>query len=511
MYLAENKLKMFWKLLRKSIFPLLVLLLGYMTYFYNYDYPSNLFWDENYHIASAEKYLQWVFFMEPHPPLWKLFIALWEKISWKNNHLDKSEFVKTDYIKSVPKWYSFDWVRLFPALFWMLSAVLFYFIFYYLLKNKYLALLFSWIYLFENGFIIQSRSAMLDSTQVFFLLLPILYFVYRISKDKIVKLCDYLILWLLIWLAVSVKVNSAVLFLLPVFFVLYDFIFHKVKLFDIKNIWLYFFKSIVYLFWFLFTFSFVRYIHVSIWKTPADGNVYQASQLYKQALSWNSTSDLIKFPQFMLEHVDFIAHYQKGVPNLDLCKKWENWSYPLGWVVWNKTINYRREAINNRQAVKYMYFQWNPIVRWSVLFAVVMAISLIISNIFFSLKITNKRLFFNIIVFLSLYLGYMYSVLQIKRVMYLYHYLIPLCFGIILLVLILYYVFEKEFEQTQKIKVWSNEFPINYLIWFTMILYIILIFIVYLYFSPFTYYTPLTENQFYGRSWFDFRWLKVVK
>jgi dolichyl-phosphate-mannose--protein O-mannosyl transferase len=63
-----------------------------MTYFHNYSYPPSLFWDENYHIASAEKYIQGVFFMEPHPPLGKLLIAAGEKTLIRIETLIKAHY-----------------------------------------------------------------------------------------------------------------------------------------------------------------------------------------------------------------------------------------------------------------------------------------------------------------------------------------------------------------------------------------------------------------------------------
>jgi len=57
-------------------YTVIILAVSYFTYFKNYDYPPSVFWDENYHIASAQKYLTGVMFMEAHPPLGKLFVAL---------------------------------------------------------------------------------------------------------------------------------------------------------------------------------------------------------------------------------------------------------------------------------------------------------------------------------------------------------------------------------------------------------------------------------------------------
>ena len=117
------------------IYTLLVLYLSCLNYFRNYWYPPHLFWDENYHIASAYKYLNQVMFMEPHPPLGKLFIALGEYIFHPNENLDTAFFLTTDYIKDIPPGFSFVGVRFFPVLFATLAAVLFFFILYKISKN----------------------------------------------------------------------------------------------------------------------------------------------------------------------------------------------------------------------------------------------------------------------------------------------------------------------------------------------------------------------------------------
>ncbi len=98
-----------------TVYTYLVMALAFLFYFVNYNYPnSGPYWDENYHIASAQKYINGVFFMEPHPPLGKLFIALGELILNPNKNIDKSSFLSTDFINNFPAGYSFAGVRFFP-------------------------------------------------------------------------------------------------------------------------------------------------------------------------------------------------------------------------------------------------------------------------------------------------------------------------------------------------------------------------------------------------------------
>jgi hypothetical protein len=57
---------------------LLVCAVAIITVGSRYWQPESLFWDENYHVASAHKQLAGVMYMENHPPLGKMLIALGE-------------------------------------------------------------------------------------------------------------------------------------------------------------------------------------------------------------------------------------------------------------------------------------------------------------------------------------------------------------------------------------------------------------------------------------------------
>ncbi|MEK7218454.1 MAG: phospholipid carrier-dependent glycosyltransferase, partial [Patescibacteria group bacterium] len=97
-----------------AVFLFFVTLLSFLTYFYRYGEPQRVFWDENYHIASAQKYLHGVFFMEQHPPLGKLLIAAGEKLFHPNARTD--QFLATDYGRDFGDDFSFTGYRFFSAL-----------------------------------------------------------------------------------------------------------------------------------------------------------------------------------------------------------------------------------------------------------------------------------------------------------------------------------------------------------------------------------------------------------
>ena len=602
----------------KIFFPFIVLIMSFSIYMKWFSQPAGLFWDENYHIPSAQKYIDWSFFMEPHPPLWKLLIAAWEKIFHPNDGLtkqyydnDQKKFIafnQTDYIKDVPycndknkkyqslpecqktkttwkvlenwvyvnkttyKEFSFFGYRFFPALLWMLWAVLVYFIFLLISKNAIIALIFSGLYIFDNALVLQSRSAMLDSTQIFFVLWAILAFVFWVekigkyfqpsvennveNKKKFEKYSwiGFLTLGLFIGLGISTKVNWAITYILLLALFLWAG-YHLSE--NKKSLFLDFWKSLlvwvllawasffiarlaglewktnilvallVLVIWFcvvfysltenknwflklltkafssfflsLFIFALVRIIHINIGRVMTNGE-YQADWFYKQFLvqSWSNIPPapipLSAYPRLIKEHIDYISHYNKWVPSLDVCKEWENGSFPLNWIVWKKAINYRRSTNDSYKTVNYLYLQSNPALWWSVALSVVLAIGLLASVlIFWNKNIQQKKLFY-IATFLSCYILYMTTMLFITRVMYLYHYLLALIFGIMILFLMLNYNIKK-YEQK------------HYIAFGTFVTLIIIIFF---FFAPFTYYKPLSSDQFAARNFFPYWGLKVV-
>ena len=113
-----------WKPWHAWLFLGFVILLSYFTYFHRYWEPQAVFWDENYHIASAQKYLHGIYFMEQHPPLGKLLIALGEKMLHPNEKTD--QFIGTDYGTDFAAGFSFAGYRFFSALLaWWTAPVMF--------------------------------------------------------------------------------------------------------------------------------------------------------------------------------------------------------------------------------------------------------------------------------------------------------------------------------------------------------------------------------------------------
>ena len=221
--------------------------IGNTCYLTTYSSHSDLYWDENFHVASAQRYLHGYFFMEPHPPLGKLIIALGEKIINPNSNLsteqlafgsndgDSLPFIpnssndsnihsfvsfKDGYIPKAGETpiFNFSGVRFFPVVMAWLVAPLIFILLYLLMNNKHIAFLFSLGYVFDNTLIVHSRGAMVDGIQLFFIISAFCYFVYLMKQNKFKNL-NFAYLGLLVGLAVATKINGLIIAPLGLFLI----------------------------------------------------------------------------------------------------------------------------------------------------------------------------------------------------------------------------------------------------------------------------------------------------
>ena len=86
--------------------------------------------------------------------------------------------------------------------------------------------------------------------------------------------------------------------------------------------------------------------------------------------------------------------------------------------------------------------------------------------------------------------------LKLERVMYLYHYFIPLILSYILAALLFSYFYEDKINKGNK------------KIYIALATTTVIIFAIFLFFSPLSYYQPLTFEQFELRNWFP--WWKMA-
>lgn len=464
------------------LFPLFVIALSYFTYVHNFWNPPYLFWDENYHIASAQKYMNHVYFMEPHPPLGKLLIAAGEVLLDKNETDD--QFIATDYGKHLPIGYSFTGYRLFPVLFAWFTAIVLYFIFLLITKHRLFATLLTFPYIFDNAQIVHSRGAMLDSTMLFFaaalILLFLLLWQWRDNPKKFAL--SALLFGICFGCVLTTKALGLIMILLvPALFVR---LYPRWRVIGTFLLYCIIGFSVTYVAVWQIHFSLARTVQSTL---PDDG-YYQASDAYKAILEAGQTSSPMAFYIQWRDSVKFLSHYSKGVPQLDLCKPVENGSPWFMWPIGARTISYRWETPDSVY-YRYLYNVPNPVGWWLALASVVIAVGLLTASVTLPLQKPLKNPFL-LLVFTGMYLSYMIAISRLDRVMYVYHYFLPLFFAYILIGLVS--------MEIRKFGKWNLTESGQTMMYLTMG---VAVFCAFQWFRPFTYYLPIDAESFERRNW----------
>jgi dolichyl-phosphate-mannose-protein mannosyltransferase len=445
---------------------LIILVLSFYTYIPGYQKPASLFWDENFHIASAQRYLNGVFFLEPHPPLGKLVIAAGEYLFKFNEKND--QFISEEKADKIPDGFSFAGYRFFPVILAALIAPVIYIIVFKLSHSNLASFLIALAPTFDNAMIVHNRGAMLESTQIFFLLLSALSYV-SIYQNRNNKFISYVLLGIFCGLSIATKVNSLPILLLPLL-LLYT---HK----EFKQWALGFIAS------FILTYLLVWQIHFLLARNvnnQLDGDgFFGVSNKYQNIILDKKSSSAINLLKGISESFDYFHRYQKGVPTLDYNKVDENGSHPLLWPIGARTINYRWQQDGNK--LQYLYLVPN-IASWLVgLLGIVVALVELIKA-----KLSSDKLNISphLIPFCLIYFATWLSPILMNRVFYLYHYFVPLSFSWLILGCCI--------NSHKKLKL-SH----------TALISIIIIFI-YIFFSPLTYYKGITNAEFRNRSWIKY-------
>jgi dolichyl-phosphate-mannose--protein O-mannosyl transferase len=465
------------------IFLLFVTFLSFLTYFYRYADPPRVYWDENYHIAASQKYLNGVYFMEQHPPLGKLLIALGEKLIHPNPPQYDQMFVGTDYATNFPDDFSFAGYRFFSALLGWLAAPLLFLTFLLLSRNSLWAALFSFLYIFDNALIVHIRGAMLEGSLIFFIALMILCFFCLLEWGN--RRRAFIALNILFGASFAL-VATTKLFGLDLILLL------PAYLFTLLPHWKKIGKAIgFFVLGFLPIYCAVWQIHFGlggrIVPTLPDNGYYQASDEYKAILAQQKQTSLFSFPVMIRDSLNYVFFYNRGTPRLDFCKADENGSPFYMWPLGAITINYRWETPNGTD-YRYLYLQSNPVVWLSALATLLVGTAMLLASVLFELQVPLRRRFL-LAVFLGLYASYMIAIATIPRVLYLYHYFPPLFYSFI--------VFGIVFLELQRIGRWRLTEHVKTIV---LLIFAGLIFASYEFYRPFTYYEPLNDQQFSLRA-----------
>lgn len=440
--------------------------------FPNLGSPRAIIFDETYFIPTTQKYLNNVFFLEPHPPLAKLLITTGQ-LAWDPG-IRPSEFIT---VEKVDKDWSPQWditgYRFAPAIFATLIAPLVFLILSIFLERLLLALLFSLPVAFDNAIIVQSRAALIDSFLIVFGLASVLAFAY-VSR-RIDWRYRPLILLSLGWgvmagCAASVKLTGLAVLAL-------------VGLYGLKLLWARQIRRglVVGIFFslaFAVTYLGLWAVHFSVATHIIGKQDYGISEEHKQILNGEITVDPItRFVVQMKDAVDYQRRYEAGVPKLDLAKSDEIGSPWYWWMVGGRAIDYRWETPDGK-AHGYVYLLGNPMTWLISLLGVILGTSLVLIDLLFGVLAPGQRQWLFSLV--TLYWGYMIPIMFIERVMYLYHYLLPMILGVLLFALV--------FMLARRIP-WNARR-------LSLAVILLLVIVAFWAYKPFTYNELLTADQF---------------
>ena len=460
-------------LLRKWVFGVILVGLSTYLFFFRLDYPENLIFDETYHIPSAQKYLSGVFFQENHPPLGKLLIAAGELIF--NSDGNHNQLISMNKVDGDVEKIGYFGYRFFSALFGIGSILLFYLLLSTIIKNKVIAGGVSLVASLDNGFLVQSRAAMLDSFLIFFILFSLFCSWYLAEKNNNRW---QLLLWstflgLSIAGAVLIK-HTGLITLLPMIFCLWEL---RRRGWEVV---------VCVLALILTTFSVV---YVGVWKTHyqiadkvVSENYYETNEEIRAVILdgkggfWKSTVAQIA------EGWKFSENYNLGVPKLDLCKVDEIGSPWYYWPMGGRAINFRWEEAGP-ETYRYIYLMGNPMTWFMSLLGAIYGTAITISM---SIGWVKKEKHLTAIGGLTIiYWAYLLTLSTIHRVMYLYHYFPALFIGLILFALNLESFYER-----------SHYVYKSLVVKIILSVVVLLTIIAFLAYKPLTYYEPIKNEQF---------------
>ncbi|WP_345530765.1 phospholipid carrier-dependent glycosyltransferase [Viridibacterium curvum] len=484
-------------LVRTLLCVILVAILGYFNFVAGEDQPPYPFWDENYHMTSAQRYIDGIAHFEPHPPLGLMLIAVGEKLSGANANIDKQQLVVDKYINGdkMPAGFSFFGMRLMPSLFAAAAGLLFFGLMFSLTGNRLLALLFSTLYLFENAYIVHFRAVHLDSFQMFFCIAALWQFVRLWKREEPLRWMDYAGLGALCGLAIMVKINAALLLIMfPVLY--FKDAFTQETPFSERPLD-FLLKTGSTILAILVVFGIVFSLHTAIgtkMPDPASSagkqDLENMSPIYKEYVTQGGAVTPGLVASVGRDYFKFMDKDHLGVPKLDVCKPGENGSHPSNWLWHHKTINYRWDSADG--FTRYVQLAGNQFSWFLGLAAVIYSLMLIMNHRLNKLPVSDQKTYTYIELFTGLYGVFMllHLYLGTQRVMYLYHYFIGLLITYILVVLCWQYLCNLH-KATARIRVGSA------------IVLALCIIGTNQFFLPLTNHQPLTKSQCERRNIFS--------
>lgn len=475
---------------------IILLGLGLLTHFIFFGHPNSTVFDEVHFGKFLSAYYTHEYYYDIHPPLGKLVIA-----GFANFFGYKPEFTFSQIGDTFPN-KTYLALRFLPSLAGALLPVVIYLIalrlgirpLYSFFAGMFIAL--------DNGILTQSRYILMDGFLYLFGFLCLLfYFRYRqfdsahyeqfdsahYKQNEGNKYINLLLISIFGALAASIKWTGLTFLALAGLFELYSLFRSSTSLLTWKTNLQELFKIFIFfaVIPFMIYFSFFV-IHFSLLPKSGPGDAFMDMRFQKMLIGnpnqnnpslapmnlWDKFIDLNK--QMYLGNTRLTSTHPYG-------SKWYTWPFMSRsiyyWVKDNPSTGSTGSPQADSGQSARIYYIGNPIIWWSSTVAVLV--------LFIGYLISKMGRNFISTFLLTGYVLNLLPFLQIKRVMFLYHYAVALIFAILMLV----YLFDKENRPT-----WA------------LTCLVILAALSFILFSPLSYGLNLSPDQYNLRVWFN-SWL----
>lgn len=394
----------------------IILILSFLTRFLFFGYPAEIVFDEVHFGKFIIGYFTHQYFFDIHPPLGKLLIASFAKITG---------FKPVFSFETIGQQYqdnSYKWLRFLPKL----SGAIFPFLIFLLAleldfsqKTAFLAGIFT---VFENSLIVQSRFILLDSLLLLFGFLSLLFFlkleILKFKRSLEIKKKNLFLSGFFSSLALSIKWTGASFLLLCLIFYFSAFLRSDKKL-------KFFIEGVLFLIIIpLLLYFFIFVLHFSLLTQSGPGDVFHSPQFQKSLIGNRFSIDpsiqpLNIFQKFIELNKKIYSSNAILSATHPYSSKWFTWPLMI------KPIYYWYKNFDQNQSAK-IFFSGNILI-WLLGTASVSYLIIVILRQILNEKIENQPKF--------LLVGYLLNFLPfifIGRVMFLYHYLTALVFTILI-------------------------------------------------------------------------------
>ena len=425
---------------KKAVFIILVLSIA--THFAFFGYPDETVFDEVHFGKFVSGYYTGEYYFDIHPPLGKLIIAGFAKL-----FNFKPEFNFAEIGEKFPD-KKYLVLRFLPVLAGTLLPVIIFLLILELGLSRIAAFAGGLFIIFENAILTQSRLMLLDP---FLLLFGFASFLFYFKSRSALHTARYRVLMsVFAGLAVSIKWTGLSFIAIPIIIEMWEY---RMSL-SYKNLiryfkWLISFVGIV-----LTVYFSVFLLHFALLPKPGPGDAFMKPGFRDNSIVKNIL-DL---------NIEMYRSNQRLTATHPYNSSWYEWPFMVRPIYYWVKDNAR------------IYLFGNPVIWWSSTIAIAFGIKYLVLSI-------NKRKLDEVLAIL--FGGYIINLLPfigIKRVMFLYHYLIALIFAI----MILCYLIDKN-KNSRNI--------------FTVIVAVAIA--AFIFFAPLSYGLPLSDKSYEARVWFS--------